>query len=333
MAHTAFEVTLFFDWFEYLERVAYSTGVNISSALVKHDQAIYYAQAGDFDSAYPHAVGAVDDARATLRYNNLTLKAVCDSLIDSISSTMYQAQSEGINVNAFLIPYANSVLLYNAEDYIAAVSTLSSLNEDLWTYVSHARTGLPVDALSGSYDIPEGTTDIIAINYMHPEAGGWIQERYSPDVIMEQVRTILAGQGVSLVGIRHIPPRIIIFVRGSPITPAIAALIIKLIIVALVCATLMVIALAYWGATEAQAERDMRIGEMSYNFKSRLLGDLEEGKISPATYSKISDNWDEGINSILEAGGPGIIEMLVWAIPAIVGVWVIGTLISALRRK
>lgn len=325
--HTGYEVSIFLDWFEYLRKVAERAGVSIAEARVLYAEAATFARAMDFDAAYPKAVQAVSSARDTLKRNATVLKGEIDGIRDQISPLISSAQNEGIDVNWCLKPLAIASAMYNAEDYIASLDTHASLLNDISHYVASIRAGLPVGKLSGTYDIPPETTDIITIDYMHPEAGGWLQEQYGSSTVLSYVRSTVKEYApeAEIVGYRVVPPRVIVFIR-SPIAPVIAALIIAAIFALIV----------YWVTQmfNRRAEADVKIKETEKEiadirdqFYNRAYDDYVNGRITKETFDSITGQYDSGLDKLAEqfqVSGWGVIDMLKWLIPAAIVLTVVG---------
>jgi len=329
---TSYEVTIFLDWFTYLDRVAGYAGVDISSARAKNSRAVHYASIMDFDSAYPYAKDAVTDARDTLRANNPVLKAACDHLIGSISAEMEEARREGIAVDCFLGPYSNCLAVYNAGDYIAAVRILSSLSDEVSGYVSSARAGRPVGRITGAYDIPEGTTEILSIEYVQPEAAGWVEERYALEAVRDEIASVVRDAGGTLLEVRLRPPRILVFVRTeSPL-----AWWVVLGIMAVVFTAVFGIFCLWLPAMEEAKEREeeRKILETRNEFHARAYDDLVNGRISQDTFDAVVGAYDEGMTEIIEEWGKrqeSLLGMLMWLIPVAIVLSVVGWFIPKRR--
>lgn len=326
-ARTGYEVALYLDWFEYLKKVSERSGVSIAGAYTVYTQAVNYARALNFGVAYPKAVEAVRLGRDTLKRNYPTLRVATDGLRNEISALLSGAQREGINISWAFSPLTIASGLYNGGDYTAAFDVHYSLRDDVRNYIANARAGRPVGRLSGTYDIPAGTTDIITLDYLNTEGAGWLQQWYSAGASLEQIRRAIREQApeAEVIGYKVVPPRIIIFVR-SPIAPLIAAII--LAVLATVLVTMAALAFIYRAQADAKiAEEKRNIDDNRADFYNKAYDDLRDGKISQDTFDDVTGNYDEGYKAMVESfeqKGMDLMGLLMMIIPVGIAVMVLG---------
>jgi hypothetical protein len=325
--YTGFEVAVFLDWYEYLNRVAGAARVDISQARAAYLEAVSRAREMDFNAAYPKAVEAVRLARDALKRSGAALRAEADRVRGDISSILSQAQREGIDVGAFIRPLAVASAAYNSGDYIAALDLHLSIRSDVSSFVASARAGRPVGRLSGTYDIPAGTTDIITVDFLSAESVGYQQEWLASDAAVSYIRGIVKQYepGAEVLGYRVVPPRVVIFVR-SPIAPVI----LYIIFAAVFFIGLSAVLYFWYEGARADAQKaaeERKAYEAKLEYDKYLLGLLTEGKISKETFDKLKGESDTAFKSTveqMERTPTGLLETLVWLIPVALVLTVIG---------
>lgn len=322
--HTAYEVALFLNWYEYLNSVARRSGIDISDARWQYQDALHYVGVHDFDRAYQFATEAVKLARQTLKANGERLKSLTWNKRNEITQLLSQAQSENIDVSAFMVPLTTLDRMYTSGDYIAAFDYAHSLYDDIRQYMGAVRAGRPYSVLSGAYDIPEGTTDILVVNVNVFEGSGWLQETYREEFFKRQIEQIIKEQAphAEVLGYKVIPPRIIVYIR-SPL-PFLAALAIGLAIVA---AFLLVV---MWGLNtflgvgreNKIAERTLELEDQRQQFIQKVYDDVREGRISEETAQAIIDAYNEGYEQTMhtvQQSSQGLVGQLTTLAIAVAG--------------
>jgi len=331
--HTAYEVAVFLDWYEFLRKVADGAGVDISPSVAEYDEACRQVQLRNFDAAFERAKAAVQTARSILKSPQASAKLadMAWRRREAVLSLLSQARAEGINVSGFDAPLRVLDTQMASKDYAVAFDTADSLLRDVQGFLSAVRSGRPYAPSSATYDMPPGTTDIITVNYNIFEGSGWLQEYYQENAVIQQIiRSIKENApGVEVLGYKVVPPRIIIFVR-SPLAPLVAFLI------ALVITTICAVVAMYFahkflgiGMDKEIAEKTLDLEKQREQFISKVYDDLREGRISPETAKMLIDGYNEGYEKTVEetkkaVSGMGIVEKV-----AIVAVVVAGAYIAA----
>lgn len=329
--YTGFEVAVFLDWYEYLRKVADAAGVDISRARSLYLEAVSYARALDFNAAYPKATEAVRVARDTLKRNGGVLRAETDRVRNDISAVLSQAQREGIDVSPFLKPLAIASAAYNSGDYIAALDLHLSLRSDVSSFVANVRAGRPVGRLSGTYDIPAGTTDIITVDYLSAESVGYQQEWFASDAVVSYIKSTIRQYEPNAVvlGYKVVPPRVVVFIR-SPILPAIALAILKIVLAVVIVIGILGALYFFSEMTRAdvlKAQEERKAYEAKLEYDKYLTNLLAEGKISEETFWKLKNASDTTFKDTvdqMEKTPMGMLEMLMWLIPIALVLTVIG---------
>jgi len=320
VAHTEYEVLLYFDWFEYLRKVADRTGISIADAKTAFTQAQSLWQSGDFNSAYTKAVSAVTLARNVLKASKTILNQYITQFKTRIATSLQTAQSRGVNITGFAKPLAIATAIYNAGDYTAAFDVHDSLAGDVERYVSSAIAGKTVGKMSATYDIPAGTTDIITTNFVSAECAGWSQEWLSSNIVRNNlVNTVKSVDPTAVIlGYVVMPPRIVIFVR-SPIAPIIIG-----IILAAVFFAICVSAIALWAWSGAaveikKADEEKAALDATLAYKNSILAMYANGQISEATMKDLLAGADSNLNNTLHSleqlGGVNIMGLIMMLIP------------------
>jgi len=313
---TRTDCVIYLNWYEFLKTVADGAGITIPSSLVAQiSQARGYFEAGRYAEAYSMSSAAVRDFRALLKAQKDQLTARCTALIDSINVTRSSAISKGIDVSAFTTPFNSALAMYDGSDFIGSFYALSGLSEDLSSYVSNARLGKYVLPMSGTYNIPTGTTDVIILNACQVETAGWAY--LSPEEIRAALLPIVKESGVEdILEIRVSGPRIIIFCKGSPFAwiPFIA-LLLKAIMTIIIAVVLIWRISAYF--IEPAVQREKEAGDLARakveaqtEYDEYIADKVASGEISPEVGSEMTKEHADNMSTIQLPSGWGITDYI-----------------------
>ncbi len=331
---TRSDCVVFLNWFEYLRNVAVGAGVSIPALLSSRiSQARGYFEVRRYGTAYNMVSSAVREFRTILKGERVQLKARCDALVRTITATLDAARTERIGVDAFTSPFNGALAMYNGEDFIAAFHVLSNLAEDISRYLSNARMGLWVDPLTGTYDIPAGTTDIITIEVFQPESAGWAY--ISADVIREQAEKIVRDVGgEAVLEIRYTPPRLIIFAKGSPLLWFVPVILIAILVVVPIVWAIGTFFIGPWKMAEETGKLQRRKAELTADYQKYLADKVAAGELSPEVADQLSDDFSEEMEKIeMPEVGPGIMDIIKYGAVAGIVVLSLAYLLPRLRKK
>jgi len=314
---TRTDCVIFLNWYEFLKKVADGAGITIPSGIVSQiSQARGYFETGRYGEAYSMSSAAVRDFRALLKAQKEQLRARCAALIGSVDSTRSSAISSGIDVTAFTNPYNGALAMYNGSDFIGAFYALSGLSEDLSSYVSNVKLGRYVLPMSGAYNIPVGTTDVIILNACQVETAGWAY--LSPEEIRTILLPVVRESGVEdILEVRVSGPRIMIFCKGSPLLwfPFILA-ILKIIAWVIIGAVLIWRITAYF--IDPAVQREKEAGDLARaqvdaqtEFDKYITDKVASGEISPEVGHQLIDEHAENVSNVNLPGGRGIMDYII----------------------
>jgi hypothetical protein len=318
------DAAVFLNWWEWLKETAERAGITIPSGLTSQAaQARGYFEIGRYEEAYSMASAAVRDFRALLKGQREQFKARCDGLVSSINTARNSAIASGIEVGAFTDAYNGSLAMYNGGDFLGAFHALSFLAEDLANYVSSARMGRLVLPVSGTYDIPAGTTDILVFNNIKVESTGWLYS--SEEEIRDMLRPlVIEAGGEDVLGVRVMGPRTIVYIKGSPIFWfLLASLIVKILIIIFAAVTLIYIfAIPAIRHEEEEGLLARRKADLMDSYNKYVADKVAAGELTPEVANQLTGEYADNMATIkIPEGGWGITDYLkLGAGIAIVGV-------------
>lgn len=318
---TRSDAVVFLNWYSFLKDVADKAGIAIPAGISSRmAQARGYFEIGRYETAYSMASAAVRDFRTLLKGKRVELRARCDALISSITATLNDARAEGIEVYAFTTPFNGAMSMYDGDDFIAAFHALSGLAEDLSNYVSSARMGRYVTPLSGAYNIPDGTTDIVTLTDFQVESAGWA---YTPT---EEIREALlpvvreAG-GEDILEVRRVGPRIIVFIKGSPIfwiIPVLVAMVIFAVGTWIFSQTILI----PWKREEEQGKLARHKADLIDSYNKYIADKVAAGDLSPEVGQQLTGEYADNMSTVkLPGPGRGLWDYVMFG----VGIVVVGT--------
>lgn len=332
---TPFECTIFLDWFEYLAEIAGEAGISISWS--EYNQALSDYNAGNYDSALTHAKTAVREARHTLTAASGTLKSISKSKLAAIGNELIRARGMGLNVDAFTGPLNRSLSIYDAEDYIASTYLFGNLYDDLTRYIAECEVGRG-EPLSGTYDLPEGTTDILVVEDFNPSVMGWASKRVAPEMLRHRAQEALNAAGwteARVLEVRYKPPRIEVFVYYPGGLGPVAIFVIVTVAVA-IAGYFVYRMVVDWKREEEYAKSERHKMDIINDYHMWIATQVAEGNMSPDTASDLLGEFDDIFSKInLPRAKAGLLDLLMKILILVVGAFAAIKLIgyTLARRK
>jgi hypothetical protein len=346
--YTGVDVAFYMDWYSWLAEVADYAGCDLGNAPAWYNDAVAKAGAGNLDGAYTSSKYAVAVARSKLieQANQEVLVHAYDTARADIVSKIQSYESEGIDVSGFknYLSLADNFRKTGGMQLCVGVYILKYLSADLVNFADRWRSqAVPLGPQYGLYDMPAETTDVIVMDQFPCESASvsflWAQSAEFQSMVVQAVKD-LAGTGVSVLRIDVRPPKVVVYIKGSPIAPIIVGLI-ALMVAGTICATVVMKAYQSWivgpqlEALRLQAESKREIAQIEYD-TTKLLADMKaKGQISEDTFEHLVEEVKNGYTQIAQSiqapsWGLGDITKL---IGVVVGAGLVFWLLSQLPKK
>jgi tetratricopeptide (TPR) repeat protein len=334
---TPFECAILRGWYKYIRDVATKTGIPISDIDGIFAAAESYFARNNFDAAYDYYKQAVTRGRERVKAYKANLKAAVDTMYAKLRESIDAGWKEGADMSGFNLPLRDLDTQYKKGDYLAAYNTAASLLDQVAKYREAVRLRLPHARGPAVTGLPPGTTDLIVVDYLLGEGNAWSQEYYASKYIQEKIVAAVkqVDPTAEVLGYRVDPPRVVVFVRGSPIAPLILVIVL-VIVVGLMAMGILYMIKGLVGMDAEVAKAQAEAEKARAQFYDNVRKDLAEGRISPDTAKMLLDNYDEEYRETQEivkkVVGPPVIQTLLMLLGLGIGAMIIFKVWEAVKR-
>jgi len=287
--HTAFECSIYMSWYDFYKYVLRKCGISTPEADAWYSEAVKYWGLRNFDSCYSASKNAVIEIRKAAEASKPRVADSVKFLHSTIVSRLRKYAEQGIPVSEYYRSVAVLESLMTAGSWIMAYKVADSLLGSIESYsTAYISRTIPVNITHCITNVPGQTTDYSVITLTPSEGAGWGEYWYMSKYFYEKVGALIRGVAptAQLLEVRVEYPRVMIFIKGSPIDPATATLLTYVIIGVLagaiiLCAIKFITPLFTQGATIAEALA--RKAEAEANTVREIREMEEKGLISKET--------------------------------------------------
>lgn len=297
--HTAFECSIYMSWYDFYKYVLRKCGISTPEADAWYSRAVQYWGLRDFDSCYSASKNAVIKIREAAEANKSRVAESVKFLHSTIVSKLRKYSEQGIPVSEYYRSVASLESLMTAGSWIMAYKVADSLLGSIESYsTAYISKTIPVNITHCITNVPGQATDYSVITLTPSEGAGWSEYWYASKYFYDKVGALIreVEPTAQLLEVRVEYPRVMIFVKGSPIAPVLAVLLIK-VIAAVILAVIALYAIKYITAVFTQgatiAEALARKADAEANTVRELREMAEKGLISKETLEDLLGKYME----------------------------------------